>query len=244
MTIGQSSVVELRQYTLHPGQRSTLVDVFEQHFVESQESAGITLGGVFLDEDDPDRFVWFRGFPDLEARRRSLESFYYGPVWAAHRDVANATMIDSDDVLLLRPTEPARPPAPANGADPRQRVLVGVHVVGADHAVEPWLTTEVRELLERQLESAVAMWRSEPGENSFPALPVRRDHAVVWSASFDDAEAREQASNRLRASPEWSQAESRLAAETTTQWLRLQPTSRSRHPAPSPATAHRDRSLP
>ena len=35
-----------------------------------------------------------------------LAAFYDGPVWRAHRDEANATMIDSDDVLLLRPWQP------------------------------------------------------------------------------------------------------------------------------------------
>ncbi|MEU0397925.1 hypothetical protein ABZ208_35265 [Streptomyces sp. NPDC006208] len=38
----------------------------------------------------------------MTRRRRSLEAFYTGPVWRKHRDAANATMIDSDDVLLLR----------------------------------------------------------------------------------------------------------------------------------------------
>jgi hypothetical protein len=30
-------VIELRQYTLHPGAREALVRVFEAHFVEGQE---------------------------------------------------------------------------------------------------------------------------------------------------------------------------------------------------------------
>ena len=32
-----SPVVELRQYTLHPGRRDALIDVFDSHFVDSQE---------------------------------------------------------------------------------------------------------------------------------------------------------------------------------------------------------------
>jgi len=59
--------------------------------------------GQFRDLDNPDRFVWLRGFPDMATRGRALQAFYGGPVWKAHRDVANATMIDSDNVLLLRP---------------------------------------------------------------------------------------------------------------------------------------------
>ncbi|WP_436843546.1 ATP-binding protein [Streptomyces hundungensis] len=96
------SIVELRQYTLRPGARDTLIELFEREFVTGQQAVGIHVGGRFRDLDDPDRFVWLRSFPDMRRRRRSLEAFYTGPVWRAHRDAANATMVDSDDVLLLR----------------------------------------------------------------------------------------------------------------------------------------------
>lgn len=95
-------IVELRQYTLRPGARDTLVDLFEREFVTGQEAAGITVGGRFRDLDDADRFVWLRSFPDMAARARALHAFYHGTVWQAHRERANATMLDSDNVLLLR----------------------------------------------------------------------------------------------------------------------------------------------
>jgi quinol monooxygenase YgiN len=98
-----SGVVELRQYTLKPGRRDELIALLEREFVESQEAEGMDIIGTFRDLDNPDRFVWLRGFPDMEARAKSLAAFYGGPVWKAHRDAANDTMIDSDNVLLLRP---------------------------------------------------------------------------------------------------------------------------------------------
>ena len=98
-----SQVLELRQYTLHPGKRDTLIELFDRAFVESQESLGMRVLGQFRDLDAPDRFVWLRGFPDLASRAAPLEAFYGGPVWQANRGAANATMIDSDNVLLLRP---------------------------------------------------------------------------------------------------------------------------------------------
>ena len=76
-----SPIVELRQYTLHPGTRETLVRVFEEHFIEGQERYGMRIIGQFRDLGDPDRFVWIRGFPDMEARTRALEGFYGGSVW-------------------------------------------------------------------------------------------------------------------------------------------------------------------
>src|SRR5215469_1783309 len=99
-------VVELRQYTLHPGQRDVLINLFDREFVESQEAVGMAVIAQFRDLDDPDRFVWLRGFADMRSRAEALGRFYGGPVWKAHKDLANATMIDSDDVLLLRPVTP------------------------------------------------------------------------------------------------------------------------------------------
>jgi len=97
------TVVELRQYTLHPGGRDVLIELFDREFLETQEACGMKVLGQFRDQSRPDIFVWLRGFADMEARRQALAAFYGGPVWAAHRDAANATMVDSDNVLLLRP---------------------------------------------------------------------------------------------------------------------------------------------
>ena len=97
------SVLELRQYTLHPGRRDDLIALFEREFVEAQEDCGMQMLGTFRDLDDADRFVWLRGFADMATRADALAAFYFGPVWQRHRDAANATIADSDDVLLLKP---------------------------------------------------------------------------------------------------------------------------------------------
>ncbi|MFD8598318.1 NIPSNAP family protein [Kitasatospora sp. NPDC059646] len=160
------SVVELRQYTLHPGARDTLIDLFEREFVTGQQDAGITLGGRFRDLDDPDRFVWLRAFPDMTHRRRALEAFYGGPVWRAHRDAANATMIDSDDVLLLR--GPCYTPPP--GA-PEVDVTI----------CAPPSATAFDAYAERHLSSRHVLHRTEHAANDFPRLPVRTGVDVrVW----------------------------------------------------------------
>src|SRR5712691_3163354 len=96
-------IVELRQYTLHPGQRDVLIELFDREFVETQEALGMKVIGQFRDLDNPNRFVWLRGFRDMPSRAQALKDFYGGPVWKAHREAANATMIDSNNVLLLHP---------------------------------------------------------------------------------------------------------------------------------------------
>ena len=98
-------VVELRQYTLLPGRRDELIEVFDRELVETQEACGMRVLGQFRDEDRPDRFVWLRWFPDMETRREALTAFYGGPVWREHGPAANVTMLDWDDVLLLEPVQ-------------------------------------------------------------------------------------------------------------------------------------------
>jgi len=74
-----SQILELRQYTLHPGKRDTLIELFDRCFVESQEETGMRVLGQFRDLDAPDRFVWLRGFPDQASRAARLDAFYGGP---------------------------------------------------------------------------------------------------------------------------------------------------------------------
>ncbi|MGL5819896.1 MAG: putative quinol monooxygenase [Phycicoccus sp.] len=239
-----ASVVELRQYTLAPGRREELVDLFERELVETQEDAGMGVAGLYRDRDDPDRFVWWRGFSSMASRHAALSAFYGGPVWATHGPAANATMLDSDDVLLLRHTDPPRAPGPAvvrppvrgTGAtesDVSAEWHVGcVYTHRADDTLSAWLATDVHPLLVSALGTDVSMWRTEPEPNTFPALPVRSDTVVVWGASFPDGRAYSAARTRLEHDATWrDHVEPELArALTGRRYLRLQPTSRSRHP--------------
>jgi hypothetical protein len=179
-------VVELRQYTLRPGQRDVLVELFDREFVESQEAVGMELIGQFRDLDRPDRFVWIRGFPDMERRRDALAAFYGGPVWKAHAAAANATMIDVNDVLLLRPVAPStgfepQPLRPGPGNDARAaNFAVTICSLDAPADVESLKRTLLPALADATLPS-LATFVEEPSENTFPALPVRTgEHVVVW----------------------------------------------------------------
>jgi hypothetical protein len=239
------AVLELRQYTLHPGRRDALIALFEREFVEPQEALGITIAGTFRDLDDPDRFVWLRGFPDMAARADGLGAFYGGPAWKAHREAANATMVDSDDVLLLRPLGcdqalhaalQARPPvddAPVAGGVftitvcPLRAPADDALVHAFDQCIHPWWVGVGGDLL--------ACWVTEPSPNNFPRLPVREGESVIaWLTRFDDAAAQQRHAALLAASgclarPEWRDL---LSGEATQR--RLAPTPRSalrrRHP--------------
>lgn len=234
-----SPLLELRRYRLHPGRRDELIDLFEREFVESQEACGIELLGQFRDLDAPDRFVWLRGYPDPEHRAEALTRFYGGPVWQAHRAAANATMIDSDDVLQLRPCRPVGGFALPRRAELETRSASGV-VLAHLHPLRDADTTAFVEFFERQLVPALwnanvgvgASYVSDTRANSFPALPVRKDvTAFVWFSRHADLERADAAQARVQRLLDRRSALARehaqqLAGEIET--LRLLPTPRSR----------------
>ncbi len=172
------AVVELRQYTLHPGRRDELIALFEREFIEPQQACGISLLGLFRDLADADRFVWLRGFAGMPARAQALADFYGGPVWRAHREAANATMVDSDNVLLLRPGAGLPGAVGASGAG---RVLAWVWPLQApaDAALRACVSDRVLPMLAAAGATPLACLETEPASNNFPRLPVREGEQVL-----------------------------------------------------------------
>ncbi|GAA2840150.1 NIPSNAP family protein [Crossiella cryophila] len=219
------SVIELRQYTLHPGRRDDLIELFDREFVATQEAVGIQVLGQFRTPVDPDRFVWLRGFPDMAARRQALTAFYDGPAWAEHRAAANATMIDSDDVLLLRPE--------SGELSAGVRAWPGVYLATLcflDHPVDAefraLFRAEVAPMLAETGAPAPAAFSTEYAENTFPRLPVRTgEHAFGWLTRFSSMVALAgHESARVRTAA-WTRLRARLRAEPTA--LPLLPTTGS-----------------
>ena len=226
------AVWELRQYTLRPGQRDRLVELFEREFVEPQEALGIGLPGQFRDLDDPDRLVWLRSFADMESRAAALAGFYDGPVWRAHREAANATMLDSDDVLLLRPGQPfaldglVRPAVGERAPAGLLAATVCPLPPGEAAPLARRFDDEVRPVLERLGAPVLAQFLTEPARNTYPRLPVREGECVfVWFTAFADADAQARHQEAAAAAPAvvaWSQH-----LDAAPEILRLAPTPRS-----------------
>lgn len=236
-------IVELRQYTLYPHMRDILIDLFDREFVESQEAVGMRVIGQFRDLDDPNRFVWLRGFRDMPTRAEALKAFYGGPVWQAHRDVANATMIDSSNVLLLRPPRVASGfslenngdrPSPGAHADPKGLMVATIYYfdvpVGADFL--DFFEGALKPVVADAGASILAYFVAESSANNFPALPVREgEHVFVWFSSFPHQVAYEQHVAALAQTQRWRgeilEALTRRL-KGPPQVLRLSPTARSR----------------
>lgn len=237
-----SPVVEFRQYVLKPGRRETLIGIFDGHLIKGQEAADMTIIGQFRDLDRPDMFVWLRGFDGMVARKNALTAFYEGPVWAAWRDAANATMISSDHVLLLKPAWPgagfdltsSRRAALPDCEKPSEAsrlpgiVVIRIHHLrpGAEADFASRFKTDAIPKLAALGARPLAAFVTEHAENSFPRLPVRSGENVFISATgFDSADAHASLEKALAAVPAWQGSRPDLARPTET--LRLSPTSQS-----------------
>ncbi len=188
-------ITELRQYTMKPGRRDDLIALFEEHFIEGQEAEGMRIIGQFRNRNNPDQFVWMRGFADMEARRKALEGFYFGPIWKEQRAAANDTIIDSDNVLLLKP---ARTPSsfrfdavdrPAMDAKGPQGGIVIAIVYAFDAPIDTkfvdFFETKIAPALGDAGATLLGYFVTEPSANTFPQLPVREgEHVFIWLASF------------------------------------------------------------
>lgn len=190
-------VVELRRYTLHAGRRDTLIELFEQALVEPQEALAMAVMGQFRDLDAPDHFVWLRGFADRNSRTRGLAAFYGGPAWRQHGGAANATMVDSDDVLLLRPAWPGSGISMQGRSRPQSMGqtaaagLLQVSVLPLRETAGAALLSLCRDTLSPCLQKGGAQvlgwYVTDEAPNDFPRLPVREGEPVlVGFAMFPD----------------------------------------------------------
>jgi hypothetical protein len=233
-------VLELRQYTLHPGKRDVLIELFDREFIESQEALSMTLVGQFRDLGNANRFVWLRGFNDMPSRARALEDFYGGPVWKTHRDAANATMIDVSNVLLLRPARSGsefriRNTRPQVGVKSTGKGLIVVTIYYFDAPVSndfvEFFENAMKPALTKAGGSVVAYFVTEPSKNNFPRLPVREgENVFVWFSSFRDETSYADHQDRLSKSRRWlGEVSPKLARwlKRNAEVLKLSPTDRS-----------------
>jgi len=229
-------IVELRQYTLHPGQRDVLIEIFDNHLVEPQLAAGMTILGEFRVLEDPNRFLWLRGFPNMAARRASLEAFYTGPVWRRYAAAADATMVDSDNVLLLRPQTPPEgfSLGPERGTQPArgQLVLTIYHPEREPgKAFCDLFASQIEPLVADAGATVIASLVSVASENDFPGLPVRQVHSFAWFARLPDARGYDRYAEAIATDPLWAstrEAFARLGNYAPPEVWRLEPTRRSR----------------
>jgi NIPSNAP len=234
--VAEDTVFELRQYTLYGDKRDTLISLFEKNFIDSQDAVGSHVIGTFRDLDDPDRFVWLRGFRDMQARQQALDAFYgRSAAWLAHKKEANTTMVDSDNVLLLRPV--SAPPnfgsaaSAASGSHAIYSVTI-YYLGGVDSAeFEKFFTQALLPRLSASGVHPIATLTTDEVPNNYPRLPIREhDRVFLWIARWPDENAYASFAAQMRGWSGWRDKAPEAvlpAVMRKPEQLRLQPTMHS-----------------
>ena len=102
--LSQSPVLEIRQYRIAAGQLARFAEFFRNRSLEPLKRHDMAVYGPFDDLDDPNNFVWLRGFPDLVERDRRKAAFYESKLWLEElQDEAFSMIEDYSNVLLVAP---------------------------------------------------------------------------------------------------------------------------------------------
>lgn len=195
MKMQHYDVIELRRYRVKAGLRTAFARCFETWFPEAFQQLGAITFGHFLERGQAGRFTWLRGYRDMAARATVNTAFYDGPVWREHRARLNAMLVDSDDVLLLRPLHADSAPPVLAAVDPVAEPH-GAQGIAVAHIVK--LAPQARALASAAAEACFACYHgrgvTELGilttldmPNNFPRHPIRADgHYLVWLGMLRD----------------------------------------------------------
>lgn len=191
-------VIELRRYTLVDGAARRFSRSFETWFPEAFQQLGALVLGHFFERGEVERFTWLRGYPDMASRAAVNTAFYDGPVWQEHKATLNQYIVDSDNVLLLRPlhagsaipaiaaVDPVAEPDGAAGIAVLQifPVMEGALIAAAQSA-EPWFASyQGRGVTEAGILATL------DEANNFPRHPIRTDGTfLVWMGVLRDQQA-------------------------------------------------------
>lgn len=181
-------VLELRNYLLNPDMADTFGDYFNLHFVKPMNELGGYTLGQFKIKGEKNRFVWLRGFTDMNTRVKFLNDFYINsPVWKKFGPGANDMMINSDNVYLLRPLNDHK-----NSHELTKEfnsnllktdkgvIVVNFYICNStlDKVINLFHTSYLPFLKTLNINN-ITIWISEMSENDFPRLPVFQDKNLL-----------------------------------------------------------------
>ena len=93
-------IVEVRSYRITPGRRDEFIELFEKRSAPALRSHGMKVVGPLIDLENPNKFVFLRGFPSMEDLHRMKTEFYEGKLWKEELESIAMPMIESYDVIL------------------------------------------------------------------------------------------------------------------------------------------------
>jgi hypothetical protein len=155
-------------------------------FFPEQERLGASLLGIFRDDENLDRFVWLRVMPNMDERKRILTAFYTdGEMWQKHRNITNTYIVDSDNVLLIKPvSEIESKTFSTSNSVIEMYTLIQNKPLSKEEAVTA--EKEIETYINDSKGTLVGTFSTENVENNYPRHAIRsNEYGLVWFASFN-----------------------------------------------------------
>ena len=101
---------EIRRYQAKPGRREEWVHYMEQTVIPFQEFKGMSVTASFVDEEDPDGYVWIRRFDDEAQRVALYAASYDSERWQNEIApvVTGLLLLDQSVITRVAPTPTSR----------------------------------------------------------------------------------------------------------------------------------------
>ena len=175
-------IFELRNYQLKPGHGDQFRNFFDKNFLNQQIEVGVYVFGHFYQKDQPDRFVWFRGFENMKARGKASYSFYGGEAWKNHGAVAVDMMIPKGNLkYLLKPLPDLKNELTnfENRDQLSEAEVVVVHILQAKGLTSDAIAKFIEGKFIDDHKGLLGAFIGDESENSFPIFPIVQDKNIA-----------------------------------------------------------------
>lgn len=93
---------EIRRYQVRPGYRDEWVRYMEDAIIPFQAERGMSVTASFVDEEDPDGYVWIRRFEDEQERETLYANVYQSDRWRDEFGPEVKRLLLADEIKVTR----------------------------------------------------------------------------------------------------------------------------------------------
>ncbi|MFN0038892.1 MAG: NIPSNAP family protein [Burkholderiales bacterium] len=93
---------ELRSYRIKDGKRERWVKLMEEGIIPYQVARGMVIVGSWVDQEQPDHYLWMRRFESEEERKALYKAVYEDPAWNNEFKSHIDEMLDRAKIVVTR----------------------------------------------------------------------------------------------------------------------------------------------
>jgi len=97
-----SAFFELRSYRIKDGKRDRWVKLMEERIIPYQVERGMVIVGSWVDQEQPDHYLWMRRFDSEDDRKALYKAVYEDPAWNNEFKPFVDEMLDRSKIVVTR----------------------------------------------------------------------------------------------------------------------------------------------